>query len=320
MKMTLKKLIVFTLALLLPVLSSAAVTGIPSRPKFIDAEISDRTTATGDGGGFCQIGLWPTGTNQQQNLRESCDFSKSNGNFSVFAAGQTNFQGRQNSNFYVRLGTGAAPGGTSIETYLQFLRFDRSVYPEASAIFLWSLGYTPSNLPGGNVGHDFCLKRHDDSGIVIDGGSGCTLKITRSTGQLSSERAAATGFTRITPNFSGRGTSSNLLTTVGTCVDVGGSIANVIGRQYLLDVQLTAANAVAARSITIEFFTDAACTLNAEPRRFTIYESTAAAAGTLLWRAEIEARTSRDHRYAKLTANTGGASSGVLVYAKGYFD
>lgn len=315
-----KRMTVFAAALLLPALVWASVSGIPSRPKFIDAEIADRTTTAGDGGGYCQIGTWPSGTNQQQNLRESCDFSKANGNFSVFAAGQANWQGKQNSNFYARLGTGAAPGGTSIETYLQFLRFDRSVYPEASAIFLWSLGYTPSNLPGANAGHNFCVKRHDDTGLVIDGGDGCTLKINRATGQLSSERSAATGYTRISPNYSGRGAGSNLLTAVGTCVDVGGSVANALGRDYLLDVQIYGDNAVGARAVAIGFYTDAACTANVESRTFSVYEFSAVVNTTLIYRAETSVRTSADHRYAKIISKTGGGATGVLVYAQGYYD
>lgn len=87
-----------------------------------------------------------------------------------------------------------------------------------------------------------------------------------------------------------------------------------------MDVQITSANAAAARSVSIGFYTDAVCSLNEVARNFAAYEFSPLAAGTLIYRTAAEVLTSRNHRYSKIITNTGGTSTGVLVYRDGYFD
>lgn len=328
-----KALALVALLAVSPLLFAAGSGGFPSRPKFLDMKVTGTTTA-GQGGGICQIGLMPVGANQVLNLNESCDYARTNGNLTALSIGQANFQGLHNANINVRIGTSAVPGGTSVEANLQFHRTNRATYPEPSAIFLWDLGYTSSNLPGANVGHNFCLRRYDDTGTASDVGGTygpCTFFIDRASGYvgiknaLKSEKACTAGYTRAEPNLCDSGTATLLLAnTTCTLVETITSAYAPLARFYGLDVQIASNNLAAARGVTIGFYSDATCAtpIAGASYPFSVYEQTATAAGTVLFvtHSQVNFRTAATSVYAKLTTLTGGANTGITINKTGYRD
>lgn len=340
MKTTLKKLTVFALALLLPAIAYAAVTGLPSRPNFQSMSVNKNMGNTANA---CFILKRPPGASQRTNIAALCDPSLSQfriheGSLQIIGERTTNahlFNMGSNSDLNATTARMDGVGGNNVLLEMAWSRCDLG--DNNDCYNRWQFRLPGIVESGGDVGSDYAIIPIADSGtgspatypaqadayMTSLGSAAFALRrydaSTHLAGSLVGHKACATGWTRIGPNYCGRNATATLLSGT-TCTDVGTALTDATGRDYLLDVQITSANAIAARGVTVAFYTDSGCTANIESRAFSAYEFAAVADGTLIWRAETSLRTSRDHRYAKLTADTGGTSTGVLVYRSGYFD
>lgn len=185
----------------------------------------------------------------------------------------------------------------------------------------WNFKKNAAAEIGANAGSDFEIQSFDDTGVHL----GYPFIITRSNnkvsivGTLYSSKACAAGYTRKSPNYCGAGTGSSLLTTAG-CYAVGSSASDAVSQDYVFDVQITSANAVAERSILAELHTNSSCTAIAETLAWRTYEFSAVADGTIIYRIVQRLKVDANARWIKFVSESGGTSTGVIAYSEGYGD
>lgn len=288
---------IFAMLILLassPATMAASSGGLPSKPTFHKITIDSDGPSAYVGNAAADAFLMP--------------------NMQTFA-----LTGARNGNMHLYVNNNVSDATNGGAIIWQFLRTNSGTGASRN---MWDMRITANQTTAGG---DWCWIGADDAGATGTWYSFnhlCLKRIAQTVeiGTTLTSTKSCGSFTRADPNVCYRGSGVNALANVGTCVDVGGAATGATGRRYELDVQLYSNNAAGARNVEIGFYTDSGCTTNVATFYYAGYEYSAVAANTLIHRTTVQVETDRDHRYAKIVSKTGGSSTNVIVYSRGYKD
>lgn len=148
-------------------------------------------------------------------------------------------------------------------------------------------------------------------------------------GTLSSSKACATGYTRISANYCARNSVgvADSFVSAGACAQTSAlsGVTDAKGVQVLLFANNISAGAVGSRQMALSFYlpTDTTCAAGIFSATDSIYEFSAVAAGTLISTTNrtfnlLSSATGR--LYVKPSTFTSGTGASFDLFVLGYFD